>query len=75
MTDAAESLTPEEIRRICGEVSDATVAAIIALDATVADLETAAVGDEDRLVQSDTPVIAAIREMLADERDWDDTDD
>jgi hypothetical protein len=72
MTEVPLEATPEEVRRICGEISDAAVAAIVGLGASVADLEAAVVGDEERMVAPASEVVVTIQEVLAQERGWED---
>jgi hypothetical protein len=71
------ALSAEEVRQVCGDLSDATVEAILATGATAADLE-AAVFWETRSfeVRSEEHGVAGaaaeVREILAEDADWND---
>jgi hypothetical protein len=70
---ATQAIGASEVRRILGDLQDATVARILALGPTSADLEDAAVclaGDHDVIAKSGhhVPITAArIVELLAEE--------
>ena len=69
------ALSADEVRRTCGDLPDATVEAILATGATAADLD-AAVAWETRsfeLRSEDHGLVgaaAAVREILAEDADW-----
>ena len=71
--NTARPASGSDVRKILGELEDATIAEILALKPTLADLEDAAIcmaGDHDVLAKSGhhVPSIAArIVELLADE--------
>lgn len=72
MTDHAPEVTPDLVRALCGELSDASVAAIISAGPTVADLEAAVFGDDERMVAPASGTVAAIQRVLAEEAGWND---
>lgn len=65
----ANILTPSEIRRVCGDLPDATVQAILGTGATFADLEAAAAPADDQVAVSD--IAASVREILDEDAGWD----
>ena len=78
-TDAAPqpALSADEVRHVCGDLSDATVEAIIATGATAADLEAAVLWEtrsfEVREEEHGLAGAAAeVREILAEDADWND---
>ena len=72
MTDQAPEVTPDLVRTLCGDLSDAGVAAIIGAGPTVAELETAVFGDDERMVTPASGTVAAIQRVLAEEAGWND---
>ena len=71
MPDRAETvagghLDPETVRRLCGEISDGGLAAIVASRASIADLEAAiawAEGESDVMGEARRPVVGAVAEL------------
>ncbi len=83
MPDRAEivperQLNPEIVRRLCGEITDGAVAAIVASQASLADLETALAwvdGESDVMGEARRPiagVVAELYDLLMAERTDDD---
>jgi 3-deoxy-D-manno-octulosonate 8-phosphate phosphatase KdsC-like HAD superfamily phosphatase len=68
-------LSADEVRRICGDLSDATVEAIMATGATAADVD-AAVAWETRSFELRSEehglagAAAEVRDILAEDEDW-----
>jgi hypothetical protein len=73
MSDASDSLTASEVRRVCGDLPDATVEAILGTGASFSELEAAAAADESEAPMS--PAAAAIRQILDEDAGWDDEED
>jgi len=76
-----EALQPElsadEVRQVCGDLSDATVEAIIATGATAAELEAAVLWESRSFeVRSEEHGLAGaaaeVRLILAEDADWND---
>lgn len=67
-----QTLTADEVRRLCGEISDAAVSEILALGATTADIERAMAdeSDGDGMVRPVSGPAGAVARILADERGW-----
>ncbi len=71
------TLDAEAVRRLCGDITDATISAILAVGASIADLEAAiawAAGESDVMGEARRPLAgasAAIYELLAADDEFD----
>lgn len=68
--DPTAELTLEDIRRLCGDISDAAAAAIIASGASIADLERALVADAEDMTSPEAGAVGAVRSILSDGTGW-----
>lgn len=70
-----EPLTARAVRRLCGELSDAAVAQLLASGATVEDLQRVVAAADRELVRPEGGVADLLTRVLREERGWEERRD
>lgn len=70
-----EPLTARAVRRLCGELSAAAVAQLLASGATVEDLQRVMAAADRELVRPEGGVAALLTRVLREERGWEERRD